>query len=605
MTDFVDGSYRVRRELVAKLMKHKGYTIGSLARDAVISQRSLKRMFAGGKLRMSTIEPLATKLEITPDKIIDQDDALVTDQPIFCFRFSFEIDVPYSSFREDEDVAPLLEQIGHKIQQMGALVIESTHRGSVVVICLATNAEDVKQFFSLVLDGSFSEMKISKPQLLNNVDVPDHNIGARRRTVVQRSLTEDYSAALQRQSNSTTSTWTTIWSNDVYRLREQSASLSEFADSLLTHLAAVSHAHGVVLWHITEACGLQPFRQLNVEVRDLNPDEAAREAHERLVEHVFRSRQVRVVLPYCDLAQVPGFENPTGFTILFGMIGLDGGEKGLLEVFLNEADELQIEQGIELLNVVGDITANIVDDHDQSQILPPVNEVAAITALDRAIFPSLNADYVCIALVNAGRNFIGCDRVSVATWNGRRCEIRAISGRDTFNSRSMLVQRMTDLATHVAHYGEEIWYEGSGINLPPQLEALLTQYSEAAHCESLGMYPLKCLRSDFPSQSNAFLGVLIVELLAVDNSPHLRNHIQLVVEHGSLALANVRAHELAMSKRESIIVGILCAIAGATIGAVLTATSGACVGGVVAGVLGTCYGRPIASLTRGNRMSFR
>jgi transcriptional regulator with XRE-family HTH domain len=238
MTNLIEGKYPVRRERVASLMKDQGWTVSSLARAADISESSIKRLFSGEDLRMSTIAPLAEQLGVKPSALIVEPDNQINteidavgvsnDFPLsppsadsqvgppadapqekkekVCFRFSFEIDVPFASFREREQVPVLLAEIGRQIHQMGALVIASAQPGSVRIICWATDKSDVDRFISAVAEDKLASLRIMNPQVLDHLADPEdddtHVSDHRASTTVSDSPVPASPANIERQSKS-------------------------------------------------------------------------------------------------------------------------------------------------------------------------------------------------------------------------------------------------------------------------------------------------------------------------------------------------------------------------------------------------------------------
>ena len=79
----------------------------------------------------------------------------------------------------------------------------------------------------------------------------------------------------------------------------------------------------------------------------------------------------------------------------------------------------------------------------------------------RLVHEQLDVRETAYVIVNEGRRMVGCDRVSVGLMRGRICKIEAISGQDTIENRSNIVNHLGKLATRVVATGESLWYDGT------------------------------------------------------------------------------------------------------------------------------------------------
>ena len=90
-----------------------------------------------------------------------------------------------------------------------------------------------------------------------------------------------------------------------------------------------------------------------------------------------------------------------------------------------------------------------------------------------------------------------------------RLEVYAISGCDSFDRRSQLLQTLETLSEVVLHAKKSLRFRGDFQFLPPQLESPLSDYVDQSHAISIDIIPLF---STTANRSDAeILGVLVIE----------------------------------------------------------------------------------------------
>lgn len=193
----------------------------------------------------------------------------------------------------------------------------------------------------------------------------------------------------------------------------------------------------------------------------------------------------------------------------------------------------------------------------ERQPAPAEAKPAADESLDRyrrLAHASLDARQAAMILANEARRTLGCDRVSVALCRGGSTRIEAISGQAEFDRRSNVVSQLTRLVARVVAVGEPLLYDGTPLELPPQLETALADYVELSHAQTIMILPLVAPprptdgpedeREKLPEESpRVAIGAMIVEqiggrLPARRLLPRLRQ----LAEIGQLALANAVEH---------------------------------------------------------------
>lgn len=156
--------------------------------------------------------------------------------------------------------------------------------------------------------------------------------------------------------------------------------------------------------------------------------------------------------------------------------------------------------------------------------------------------------------VNDGRSLIGCDRVSLALKYGNRTRIAAISGQEQVQYRANLVKSMARVAEIVQQTGTPVTYRGIVEEVPPLLEAPLSDFLAESRMRMVHMVPLReslPLKLDDEQQpvhsallKRNVIGLLIVEQ-ATDSRPRpgVIERTELMASHLEIALSNSERYE--------------------------------------------------------------
>jgi hypothetical protein len=108
----------------------------------------------------------------------------------------------------------------------------------------------------------------------------------------------------------------------------------------------------------------------------------------------------------------------------------------------------------------------------------------------RDIHGSLDPREVAYAAANDGRLLADCDRLSILSFDGRRCKVLAVSGQDDFDNRSNVVRKQQNLASLVCRTQQPLWLIGHSEDLPRATRDLVDDYLNESHSRTLGVFPL-------------------------------------------------------------------------------------------------------------------
>ncbi|HBH54043.1 MAG TPA: hypothetical protein DDY91_19325 [Planctomycetaceae bacterium] len=173
-----------------------------------------------------------------------------------------------------------------------------------------------------------------------------------------------------------------------------------------------------------------------------------------------------------------------------------------------------------------------------------------------AVHNHLRVNDVAQVAANDGRRWLGVDRVSIAERVGNRLRLMSISGSQSVNPRSNVVQLLSDLADKVVRSGERLTFDGESRTLPPLLEQPLADYLHESRSRAVVIAPLfdpvalkkftdAGIRGEKePVPKPKPLGALVVEQISDTPLPRdLDQRLDCLTAHTGLAMRNAQEHE--------------------------------------------------------------
>jgi len=367
-------------------------------------------------------------------------------------------------------------------------------------------------------------------------------------------------------------------SQEVYRAREQIRALveevaamsrsdlpeAEFYSGLLQRMLGAMEAVGGLIWLARDGGRMEPVCHAGLEATGVTASPEAEKGHLALVQALLGSPTGLVVPPGSEVSGADGktlAANASGLSVI--AVPIERGETrgGLIEIFQHPQDE-QVERGYlvflqQLAVVAGDYLQRrqMVALGDQQTALAQVERFA------RAVHESLDPVATAFVLASEARRIIGCDRVGVLVRRRRSLRLEAVSGQESVERRANEVQAIEALARVVARAGEPLWHPDPSRELPPQIEEELENYIDESHTTALAIIPLEKPRPTpvvkpggvdavavakaeaAPKAAPEPIGAIVVEWFkAATVDPAQRARVELVAEHGKVALANALAH---------------------------------------------------------------
>jgi len=321
---------------------------------------------------------------------------------------------------------------------------------------------------------------------------------------------------------------------------------AEFYDAILNRIVTALAAVGGAVWTVSETGQLALEYQINLRETRLAENEDDQVRHGRLLRNVITTGEGALVAPHSGSGNPEEGSNPTDFLLVLGPLKTANETAGVLEIFQRPGSNQTVQRGyLRFLLQMCELASEYLKSRKLQHFTDRQALWAQLENFSRLVHQGLDRRTTAYTLANEGRRLIECDRVSVAIKRGRKCNIEAISGQDTFDKRSNTVQLLNHLAEAVVATGDTVWYTGDTSMMAPQVEEAVQEYVDECHSKAVAIVPLKEPHdATDPMAQPKVLGALVIEQIE-DSRPRegLTQRIDVVTQHGSIALSNVMQYD--------------------------------------------------------------
>jgi multidrug efflux pump subunit AcrA (membrane-fusion protein) len=346
--------------------------------------------------------------------------------------------------------------------------------------------------------------------------------------------------------------------SEIAQLSKSELGPEEFYPAFLQRIVSALAAIGGAVWVIRDGRRLDLAYHIKMSETLLSPESEDAARHFGLLTRIAASGEPSLVPPQSGTADEHGAANPTRYLLVLAPMRSDNQVEGVVEIFQRPDAQPVTQRGyLKFLMQMCELAAEWLKTRKLRQISTRHSLWEQADHFARLVHEQLDVRETAYVIVNEGRRMVGCDRVSVGLMRGRICKIEAISGQDTIENRSNIVNYLGKLATRVVATGESLWYDGADEELPPQVEEALDRYIDESHTKRLALLPLRRPKrlvdaretatgeADSESnEANEIIGVLVVEQIESDLPEEvLRSRTDLVYEHSARALTNAVDHE--------------------------------------------------------------
>lgn len=345
--------------------------------------------------------------------------------------------------------------------------------------------------------------------------------------------------------------------SEIAQLSKSNLDADEYYQSLLQRIVQALAAIGGAVWVLRDGQRLDLAYQIKMSQPLLDADSEAASRHFGLLNQIAGSGEPALIPPQSGTSEDGAAGNPTDSLLVLAPLRSDEQVEGVVEIF-QRPDAQPVTQRGYLKFVVQ--MCELASEWFKSRKLRQISDRHSLWAeadhFSRMVHENLDLRETCYTVVNEGRKMIGCDRVSIAVMRGRQCKIEAVSGQDAIENRSNVANFLGQLATRVVATGESLWYDGSTIDMPPQVETALDRYIDESHTRMMVVLPVRRPKrpqdvretvtgeaDDESNEGNEIVGALIVEQIESSLPDEMiRSRSDLVYEHTARALTNCLDH---------------------------------------------------------------
>ena len=339
---------------------------------------------------------------------------------------------------------------------------------------------------------------------------------------------------------------------EIAQLAKSDVSPEEFYPEFLTRVVSALAAVGGAVWTLDGEGGQLALKyQINLHQTNLQNDEEGQKQHFQLIRKALTGTEPFLVPAHSGAGESGDVGNPTDFLLLFGPLRTDLETVGVVEVLQRPDTGIKTQKGyIAFLGQMCELAADYIKSHQLRHFSDRQALWTRLEEFTRTAHATLDPRLTAYTIANEGRRLIECDRVSVAIKKGRKCQIEAVSGQDLFDKRSNLIRLLGKLATAVVASEEPMWYTGDTSDMAPQVEDAVQEYVDESHSKTVAVLPLKRPEiskdeqdPDKPEDAEEPIGAIIVEQIENSRvSPSMRQRVEVVCGHSSVALANALEH---------------------------------------------------------------
>jgi multidrug efflux pump subunit AcrA (membrane-fusion protein) len=315
----------------------------------------------------------------------------------------------------------------------------------------------------------------------------------------------------------------------------------EFLQRVVSAVAAV----GGAIW-IREAPQNPPrlHHQVNFLMSGLLDEAAGASGHTPLLLGAFQNGSARLVPPHSGAGGgTDAGANSSDFALLISPLMVQKSIVGVVELLLDPNRRASaLENAIRFVQELCDIGAGYLSSRQLRHVLGQQHLWAQLEQFVRQSHSSLSPKEVSYIVANEGKRLVACDRLSVGLVYGRKLVIEGVSGQEVIERKSNLVKLMTHLANTVWRSNENLVYTGEHQDgLPPAVNDSLDEYLAESGSKVLAVTLLRKPAKE-SGPGDAF-GCLIGELLEdATGREQLEPRMEVVAQHGAIALANAMAH---------------------------------------------------------------
>jgi hypothetical protein len=345
--------------------------------------------------------------------------------------------------------------------------------------------------------------------------------------------------------------------SEITELSKSETKAADYYPAILQRIISALAAEGGAVWLVDPDGAMRLAHQIQLDPILMQSGTPESTQHGRLIGRLMVQGRAELVPPYSGSGEADGEGNPTAHLLVTAPLASNKQTVGLLEILQRANSPAEAQRGyLRFLEHMTKLIGEWLQSHTLQQVSTRQEMWQQADQFARLVHDNLDIRDTAYTIANEGRRLIECDRVSVAQIKGGKTKVIAISGQDSIENRSNIVQALNTLATKVVKSGEPLWYDGSTEDLPPQLEEAVEDYVDLSHGRTITILPIRqperTIEGDVLASRNEsnetrqrrkVIGALIVEQIETQLSRSaLEGRVDLVYEHACRAMSNSLTH---------------------------------------------------------------
>jgi multidrug efflux pump subunit AcrA (membrane-fusion protein) len=337
------------------------------------------------------------------------------------------------------------------------------------------------------------------------------------------------------------------------QLAQSEKNFDQFCGEALSRLVQITGAYGALLWQangssvprLTHQFGAPPSESAKAVTDRDNPQ------HNRVLMEVLQQQQPIGLAADAFNSAENGPIDPAIVLLFSPLFNRSSQCWGTLELVQRGDITTQAQEGyLRFLTQIAQLFQRWHEQQDIARLTQSQDQWKGKLDYVSEVHRHLNLTETAYAIANEARRLLGCDRVSVAKWNGSRCKIIAISGQDRFDNRANIVRKLQNVATSSVSADSPFWVNGEVAGLAPDVAKQINEYLDEAHSRTFIVLPLAVRPSSGPDlemqrrkAKTRKLGAIIFEYFDADvRADDIAEKKDLIVAQAELAWENSRKH---------------------------------------------------------------
>lgn len=333
---------------------------------------------------------------------------------------------------------------------------------------------------------------------------------------------------------------------EVANLSQTAISPEEYFAGYLKQVVSALAAEGGAVWLCGDEGKIELRYQINLPRKQVVDDKAGSLKHNLLLKKTLAEGQPTLLLPRSGAIGEEDAGNPTDSLVLLAPLRQGENCVGLVEIFQRPGGGPTTQRGfLRFLAQMADLAGEYLRNRHLRLFQEKQKLWEQLEQFLSRLHQGLDPKRVAYTLANEGRRLLECDRISVCLAQGAIAKPSAVSGLDSFDRRSQEIAKLGKLATVVMRSRDPLWHGIDGAALPPQIEGPLHVYVDQSQARLLAVIPLfppSTTEGERDRKPKKPLGAMVIEKLTDADPASLKQRVDMLTKHASVALNNAKSH---------------------------------------------------------------